>query len=129
MDVMARVNLLTLYTPNYFVENVDRDELPEMIADSEQGYTSLAADDYVAQLEAMIDHDVLDGEGNPTAESPAGVLVVGVPGDHMVNPVPGKRLANRMGAVYYEVDSNCGHIGTTCEADAVARRVNEFLAQ
>ena len=129
MEVMARVNLLTLYTPDYFVENVDREELPGMIRDSEQGYASLAADDYVAQLEAMIDHDVLDGEGNLAADSSAEVLVVGVPSDHMVNPVPGRRLAARMGADYYEVDSNCGHIGTTCEAEAVGKRVNEFLAQ
>lgn len=129
MDLMARVNLLTLYTPDYFVERVDREELPGMIENSEQGYASLAADDYVAQLEAMIDHDVLDGEGNPATAFTAEVLVVGVPSDHMVNPVPARRLANRIGADYYEVESNCGHIGTTCEAEAVAKRVNEFLAQ
>lgn len=129
MDVLARINLLTLYTPDYFVETVDRDELPGMIENSEKGYASLAADDYVAQLEAMIDHDVLDSGGNLAAESSADVLVVGVPSDHMVNPVPAKRLAMRMGAGYYEVESNCGHIGTTCEAAAVAKRVNEFLAQ
>lgn len=129
MDLVARVNLLTLYTPDYFVANVDADELYRMIEEAEQGYASLAADDYVAQLEAMIDHDVLDGDGDLTANSSAEVLIVGVPSDHMVNPVPGKRLAKRMGADYYEVDSNCGHIGTTCEAETVARRVNEFLAR
>ena len=69
------------------------------------------------------------GFATPTTKSPAAVLVVGVPGDHIVNPVPGKNLASRMGADYYEVESNCGHIGTTCEADAVASRVNEFLAR
>jgi homoserine O-acetyltransferase len=37
MDVIARVNLLTLYTPDYFVENVDREGLSGMIRESEQG--------------------------------------------------------------------------------------------
>jgi homoserine O-acetyltransferase len=129
MKMLARIGLLTLFTPDYFVENITREDLPGVVENSEKGYASLAADDYVAQLEAMIDHDVLDADGNLAADVKADVLVVGVPADHMVNPVPAKRLAERIGAGYFEVDSNCGHVGTSCEAEAVAARVNEFLAQ
>jgi homoserine O-acetyltransferase len=129
MKILARIGLLTLYTPDYFVENISRQDLPGVVENSEKGYASLAADDYVAQLEAMIDHDVLDDDGNLSAGVTADVLVVGVPADHMVNPVPSRRLAKRIGAGYFQVDSNCGHVGTSCEAEAVAARVNEFLAQ
>jgi homoserine O-acetyltransferase len=125
--VLSRLNLLTLYTPDYFVENVGRADLPAFVKESDES-TVLDPDDYVSQLEAMIDHDVLDADGNLTSKVVADILVVGVPSDQMVNAVPGKRLAEKIGTAYLEVESNCGHIGTSCEAELVSSKVNEFLA-
>ena len=131
MDFLATLNLLTLWTPDYFVENVTPEALPQFRSESSDGYAQMDANDYLVQLRAMLALDVFaDGEaaGRPYAESiQADVLVVGVPSDHMVNPAPGKALANAVGARYAEIDSNCGHIGTGCEDWTVTALVNAFL--
>ena len=79
----------------------------------------------------MMGHDVYvpDRAGQPGyLESVAAqVLVIGVPSDHMVNPVPGKKLAASLGARLLEVHSNCGHIGSTCEGEKVKAAVHAFL--
>jgi homoserine O-acetyltransferase len=131
MDFLASLNLLTLWTPDYFVKNVTSEALPQFRSESSDGYAQRDANDYLAQLRAMLALDVFaDGAaaGRPYAESiQADVLVVGVPSDHMVNPAPGKALANAVGARYAEIDSNCGHIGTGCEEWTVTALVNAFL--
>ena len=125
--ILSRLNLLTLYTPDYFVESVQPIDLPAFLQESDEA-TVLAPDDYVAQLDAMIDHDVLGPDGSLVSDVRADVLVVGVPSDHMVNAVPGKRVAEIIAAEYLQVDSNCGHMGTTCEVELVETKVNQFLA-
>jgi homoserine O-acetyltransferase len=55
------------------------------------------------------------------------VLVIGVTSDHMVNPSPGKKLAETLNARRLEVQSNCGHIGSSCESSSVNAAVWEFL--
>ena len=124
--IISRLNLLTLYTPDYFVESVKVEDLPAFLQQSDEA-TNTAPDDYVAQLEAMMSHDVLAPDGSLVSDVSAEVLVVGVPSDHMVNATPGKRVAEKIGAAYLEVDSNCGHMGTTCEAELVETKVNQFL--
>ena len=79
----------------------------------------------------MIDHDAF-GAGTEDHDSnleniTADLLVVIVPEDHMVNPTPAKSLATSVDAELVEIHSNCGHMGTTCEAAEVARQVNDFL--
>jgi homoserine O-acetyltransferase len=132
IDVISRLELLTLYTPDFFLESVPVANLPTLIEQSEQAYSGYSADDYVSQLEAMIDHDVL-GPGDASAHAfakrvKANVLMVSVPSDHMVNPVPAKQLAPTIGAEYLEIESNCGHMGSTCENDMVIAEVTRFLS-
>ena len=129
--VLSRLGLLTLYTPDYFVENVPVEKLPAFLEQSDQQSSGIRADDYVSQLDAMINHDVL----GPDDESVHGfadrvnarTLIIGVASDHMVNPHPAKQLASTIGAEYFAVESNCGHIGTSCEQDTVIARVAKFL--
>lgn len=132
MELLSVINQLTLWTPAYFVENVSPEALPEFLRSSGEGYSSFDADDYVLQLDAMIGQDVAgptEADRLRYIESVvAKVLIIGVPGDHMVNPEPGKMMAALIAADYFEIDSNCGHMGSTCEADRVARRVHQFLS-
>lgn len=132
-DLLSSLSMLTLWTPDYFVENVPREKLAGMIAESEQGSARLDPYDYAAQLRAMIGHDVFvqDTVGQPGyADSiKADVLVVGVASDHMVNPTPGKTLASTLEARRLEVQSNCGHIGSSCESANVVPVVHDFLEQ
>jgi homoserine O-acetyltransferase len=131
MRLLASLNLLTLWTPDYFVENVGQEALPRFLGEFSEGYARMDAYDYLVQLRAMIAHDVFaDGAaaGRPYAESiRASLLVVGVASDQMVNPAAGKALAEQVGARYARIDSNCGHLGSSCEGSTVAALVNAFL--
>ncbi len=57
--ILSRVGLLTLFTPEYFVEQVPATGLDQFVRDSDASYTSFDVTDYVSQLEAMIDHDLI----------------------------------------------------------------------
>lgn len=132
--IISQVGLMTLFTPEYFVEKVPVDELEAFVDDSSGSFGSMDMDDYVAQLEAMIDHDVI-GDTDESITSyvrnvEAQALVIGAPTDHMVNQTPSRRVARALGAPYFEVNSNCGHVATSgCELDSVSQRVADFLAQ
>ena len=133
-DLISDVSLLTLFTPDYFVETLPPENVPEFMAQMRAGRVSFHADDYVAQLEAMIGQDVTGtGEEGVKAYSDrvhADVLIVGVTSDHMVNPGPGVALAPEMGAESLEVQDICGHVGSYCEAaeKQIGDRVAAFLA-
>jgi len=131
--ILSPLNLLTLMTPDYMVENVAPAALPAYVEESSKGYAAFDWNDYVAQLEAMIDHDLLGTDDVSRARYidtvQADVLIIGVPSDHMVNPNPGRTLAPKIGVEYFEVQSNCGHIGSSCESQAVQARVADFLAR
>ena len=119
--VLGPLNLLTLWTPDYFVENVARADLDDFLEQDAKGRENFDGHDYIVQTQAMIDHDAFD------ESTVADLLVVIVPEDHMVNPTPAKSLATSVDAELVEIHSNCGHMGTTCEAAEVARQVNDFL--
>jgi homoserine O-acetyltransferase len=130
-SLLAPLNMLTLWTPDYFVETVSRDDLPNYLKQNGGGNENFDGYDYIAQTQAMIDHNAF-GAGTEEYESnlkgiAADLLVVSVPGDHMVNPTPAKTLAKSIDAQLVEIQSNCGHMGTTCEAADVAHKVNAFL--
>jgi homoserine O-acetyltransferase len=128
---LAYLNLLTLWTPGYFVENITPEDLPQFLEDSSQGYVDMDASDYLSQLRAMMQQDVY--AANNTSDIPyldkvkADVLVISATGDQMVNPEPGKVLSRNLNARHEEINSNCGHIGTTCEAASVSSLVHAFL--
>ena len=129
--ILSPLNLLTLWTPDYFVENVAREDLQDYLEQNAGGAEDFDGDNYIAQTQAMIDHDAFDA-GTERYESNlksvvADLLVVSVPGDHMVNPTPAKLLAKSINAEIVEIHSNCGHMGTTCEDADVARQVSAFL--
>ncbi len=130
-DFLARLNLLTLWTPSYFVRTVEPADIDEYIAAEQKRYTRIDAYNYLSQLRAMIHQNAFAKQGNSAESYATGVsaktLVIGVPSDQMVNPTPAKLLAIDMDAKYVSIDSDCGHMGTTCEAATVAEIVNQFL--
>jgi len=115
----GRIGDLALWTPDWFVANVAPEDYPSWL---EQNTSPDPMDprDYLAQLRAMIHHDswadFATDEGGYPARIRAGLLVVGASSDHMVNPTPGRTLAAAIGARYLQVESDCGHIGSSCEA-------------
>lgn len=129
--LVSPMTLLSLWTPDYFIENVAPESLGEFLDESLASYRGFNGYDYVSQLDAMIAVDLL-GSSDASRRKyldriKADTLVVGVPSDHMVNPTPAKKVAELLQVPYFEVMSNCGHMGTTCEIEKVAARINEFL--
>jgi len=130
-EFLASANLLTLWTPAYFVENISPEAFPEYLAGAVQDYAQLDVNNYLSQLRAMMDHNVYIADA--TDERPyaqkveSEVLVIGSTSDHMVNPIPGKKLSKSIGAEYTAIENNCGHMGSTCEAGEVAAIVRTFL--
>ena len=131
--LMAEVSLLTLYTPDYYLATVPRQQLPAFIEQRRESGANFHADDYVAQLDAMIGQNLL-GSGDEGVKAyvdkvKADVLIIGTSSDHMVNPQPGIDLAPALGAEHLELSNNCGHLGSSCDGAVVAQRVAEFLAR
>ena len=126
--IASRTAYLTLYTPDYFIETLAPDALDEFMAPSYAPDPAFRADDYVSQLDAMMDHDVLSGDFLDVARnSGVDVLIVSTPSDQMVQQRPARQLALEIGAETLSLVSNCGHIGSSCESERVNGRVAEFL--
>lgn len=127
----SQLSYLTLYTPDYFVAQVPADKWQDFVNPGGQAGKGFHPDDYVAQLDAMINHNVLgSGEASKrdyVSRVEARVLIVGVKDDHMVNPTPARLLAPLLEAEYVAIESNCGHVGSSCETDRVKPRVARFL--
>lgn len=131
MKFLSTLSLLTLWTPGYFVENITPEALPKFVEDSTQDSGKGDANDYLVQLRAMIGHDVYANDSRD--EIPyvkrvhADLLVIGTTDDHMVNAQPGRELSRSLGEQHVAIDSNCGHLGSSCEAARVTTVVHEFL--
>lgn len=131
MRFLSSLNLLTLWTPEYFLANVSTGDLPGFLAEAGKDSSEQDAYDYLSQLRAMMAHDVFahdPEEGPGYADSlKADVLVVNFASDQMVNPATGRALAESVKQEYAEIETICGHMGTTCESDRVVRLVHDFL--
>jgi len=128
---LLQLNLLTLWTPDYFVQNL----LPENVDDYVTTYQTTSTQhnlhNYLLQTHAMTTHDVL---GYDVFRDPDGrqemrekLLMIGFENDHMVNPEPAKALAASLNSRYVNVSTNCGHMGTSCKQTEIAEIVHSFL--
>lgn len=122
MGVVQSSHQMNLTTPTNFA----RSNPPEKFARTDAEYMSKGilpfdANDWLAQLEAMIHHDVAHGGTMDEAarKVKAKVLVISAAQDHMVNPKPALDFAAMLGAKTMVLESDCGHLAPGCEADKV----------
>ena len=57
----------------------------------------------------------------------AKVLIVVATFDHVVTPGPAHDFTQLLGLKPIELDSDCGHLATSCESDRLNQAVAEFL--
>lgn len=127
-SIIARLSFLTLFTPDYFVETVAPEAIDDFLEPTYRPNPAFRARDYVSQLDAMMNHDVTDTvTGIMAGRENVDILIIGTPSDQMVNPVPAEELASAIRADYVAIDSNCGHIGSSCENERVTSEVAAFL--
>jgi homoserine O-acetyltransferase len=83
---------------------------------------SFDANDWLRQLQAMIAQDV-----GPASKVKAKLLVVASAQDHMVNPTSALAFARQAHAETLVLDSDCGHLATSCESPKLAAAIMKFL--
>lgn len=131
--LIARIHALALYTPAYRNSSTPPHEFQAFIQKEEQGYLkTFKADDWAAQLKAMMAHDISKQLGSmaKAAEAvKARTLVVISRQDMMVNPAPAAEFAKLLKAEILEVTSTCGHVFSACDGARVNAAVTQFLNQ
>jgi len=94
-----------------------------------KGILPFDANDWIAQLEAILHLDIAHGGSMEDAARhvKARVLVVSAAQDHMVNPKPALDFATLIGAKTFILQGDCGHIAVGCESAALDPVVRAFL--
>jgi homoserine O-acetyltransferase len=130
MGEVETLHAMNLSTP----ANYARTHPPEKFAADYAEYFSKGilpfdANDWLAQLEAIIHHDVAHGGSLEDAAKhvKAKVLVVAAAQDHMVNPKPALDFAALIGAKTLVLESDCGHLSPGCEGAKMNPAVRDFL--
>ena len=75
----------------------------------------------------MIGLDLLSAKNAFVSAVKSDILVVAARNDQMINPTPGSYLAADINVEYANLDTNCGHMGITCEAEWFPQRLHYFL--
>jgi homoserine O-acetyltransferase len=91
------------------------------------------ANDKIRQAQAMMALNVYEPFGGSMARAAATVkakvFVIVARFDHVVTPGPALEFAPLIKAKVLELESDCGHLATTCESQKIAAAVKEFLSQ
>jgi len=129
--LIAGLDNLTSYTPEYFAKLDTEDELDQITAGAVNTATDFGLANRVPQLQAMITHDVTREFGGSLSGAAASVkarmLIVVSPSDHMVNPEPSRAFAMLADAQYHELDGRCGHMAVACDRQTLLAIVDTFL--
>jgi homoserine O-acetyltransferase/O-succinyltransferase len=127
VQVIHTMNLTT--TANYA-----RTHPPEKFSGDYAGYFAKGilpfdANDWRAQLEAMMHHDIAHGGtlNDAAKKVKAKVLVIIGAQDRMVNPQPALDFAALLGAKTLVLNSDCGHLSFGCESAKTYPAVRAFL--
>jgi len=126
------INAMIARTPDYVLKNIDITDFPEYLKsfDQEPGKT-FSFDNYLAQLKAMMKHDISINFGGSMEEAAknikAELFIIVNETDILINPTQALNLANLTDAETLVLDNNCGHLGVSCEIDRCREEIAEFL--
>lgn len=118
----ANVQLLQLRTPEWIVRSFVPEEVDERMEKHGASLMRLDPFDYMAQLRAMIAHDIGAFDGIR-----AEMLIVVALQDEMVHPDPARELARVTKSRLVTLSGDCGHLAPGCESQIVQREVTRFL--
>jgi homoserine O-acetyltransferase/O-succinyltransferase len=130
LPLVEFIHSMNLSTPTHYARTVTRDDYEQQQEGYyKKGILPFDANDWVAQLGAMIRHDVANGASLEAAAKKvkAKVLVVVASQDHMVNPQPALDFAPLVHARTLVLESDCGHLAPGCESAKMFPVVKAFL--
>lgn len=120
---------MNCYTPSFFTRSVDPDKMNQW-----RNYRHMMdAGDYLAQLNAMITHDIyksasiLQEQISDVIESDA-LIIVSLQ-DHLVNPSTSIEFAKQVNCKHVELTGDCGHTAIWCEAEKIKEATIAFLQE
>jgi homoserine O-acetyltransferase/O-succinyltransferase len=130
LGLVVALMQLNSSSPTEFVRNHPSEKFAaEYAGYFTKGILPFDANDFLAQLEAIIHQDV--GHGGTLEEAArrvkAKVLVVVAAQDHLVNPKPALDFAALLGAKTMVLESDCGHKAVSCESAKLYPAVRAFL--
>jgi homoserine O-acetyltransferase len=121
---------MLLNTPTQYNRTHTREQVFESLAKARDAVTT-DANNKIRQVEAMMGLDVSDRFGGSmeraAASVKAKVFVIVDTYDHVVTPEPARPFAGLLHAPILELDSDCGHLGPSCEDVRVSAAVAAFL--
>lgn len=130
LPLVEFIHTMNLSTPAHYARTVSRSGYDkEQESYYAKGILPFDGNDWLAQLEAMIHHDVSSGGSIETAAKKvkSKTLVVVAAQDHMVNPQPALDFAALIHAQTLVLESDCGHLATNCESAKMFPVVKAFV--
>lgn len=130
LPLVEFIHTMNLSTPAHYAHTVSREDYEKKQQEYYmKGVLPFDANDWVAQLEAMIHHDVANGGSMEAAAKKvkARVMIVVAAQDHMVNPQPALDFAPLTHAQTLVLESDCGHLAPGCESARMYPAVKAFL--
>jgi len=115
---------LLLTTPADYNRRKTREQVFADLEKARNDAHRFDANDKIRQTQAMMQLDI-PLESAKTVK--AKVLVVVAKYDHVVTPGPAMEFATLLGAKLLTLDSDCGHLATTCESRRINEAIGNFL--
>lgn len=120
-------------TPEYVSENIKVEDFENYFMKFEnEPIQTFTNDNYIAQMKAMIQHDISREFNNSMEEAAnaikANLFLIVSKNDMMVNPLESIRLAELTNSRLLILDNNCGHLAVSCEFDRVKSEIDDFLS-
>jgi homoserine O-acetyltransferase/O-succinyltransferase len=123
---------LLLTTPTDYNRHKTREQALADVEKARRDAKRFDANDKIRQGQAMMALDVsrdFAGSLERAAKAvKAKVFVVVAKFDHVVTPGPATEFAALLGAPLLELESDCGHLATSCESAKLNQAVAEFLS-
>ena len=115
---------LLLTTPADYNRRKTREQVFADLEKARNDAHRFDANDKIRQVQAMMQLDI-SRDAAKTVK--AKVLVVVAKYDHVVTPGPATEFATLLGAKLLTLDSDCGHLSTTCESRRIGEAIADFL--
>lgn len=119
-------------TPSYVVGNTKSENFSDYLSTFDKDPSKIfSLDDYLAQLKAMMKHDISINFNNSLEEAAenikAKLFIIISETDMMVNPTETKKLAKLTNAKTLFLNNNCGHLAVSCELERCKNEIAEFF--
>jgi homoserine O-acetyltransferase len=130
--ISEMITAMIARTPSYVVENTRLKNFSDYLTSFDKEPSKIfTLDNYLAQLKAMMKHDISINFNNSLEEAAenikAELFIIISETDMMVNPTETKKLAKLTNAKTLFLNNNCGHLAVSCEIEKCRTEIAKFF--